>query len=177
MALPLSSLAGSIEAADASTFVRVEEVRDARPFVMGIFGRKFWSEPPDYPRHFVAFYAAGEGKFTAMGYIHYSAYEDSWLCGGLVIDERVYKRLPPSHRAAIRESGGIAQILLRATLDGLREAPAIWGYVGDRKSEVVLLRNGFVKTSDEKNMVVWNRELSQTEKDARLARIVALGPY
>jgi hypothetical protein len=71
----------------------------------------------------------------------------------------------------------VAEILLRATFARPRDAPAIWGHVGDKLAEAVDLRAGFVHTDAEHLMVVWNRELDAAEKASRLARVAALGPF
>jgi hypothetical protein len=95
----------------------------------------------------------------------------------MVMDDRAYRRVPSHHRAAIKAAGGVAEIMLRATFAKLRDAPAIWGYVGDKLAEVVDLRAGFVHTTAKHIMVVWNRDLSDDEKAERLARVVAAGPF
>lgn len=93
------------------------------------------------------------------------------------MDDRAYRRLPAAHRAAIKSAGGIAEIMLRETFARLRDAPAIWGYVGDKLAEVVDLRGGFVHTGVKHVMVVWNRDMDADEKASRLAKVVALGPF
>jgi hypothetical protein len=167
----------ALEVPDLRAIVCVEEVRDARFFVNGLFRRRFGSDAPDYPRHFVAFHADAPMRFTPLGYIHYSPFEDSWLCGGMVMDDRAYRRLPAHHRAAIRAAGGVAEIMLRDTFARLRDAPAIWGYVGDKLAEAVDRRVGFIDTGARHVMVVWNRELPDADKAERLAKVVALGPF
>jgi len=167
----------ALETPDIGTVVCVEEVSNARFFINDLFRRRFGSNAPDYPRHFVAFHAASPHQYTAIGYVHFSPFEDSWLCGGMVMDDRAYRRIPAHHRAAIKGSGGVAEIMLKDTFARLRDAPAIWGYVGDKLAEAVDLRAGFVHTTAEHVMVVWNRELPIEEKAARLARVVTAGPF
>ncbi len=162
---------------DIRSILRVEEVANARFFVNDLFRRRFGSEAPDYPRHFVAFHASSPGQVTALGYVHYSPFEDSWLCGGMVMDDRAYRRIPAHHRVAIKEAGGVAEFMLRETFSQLRDAPAIWGYVGDHLAEVVDLRAGFVHTGEQYLMVVWNSDLPDLDKRARIAKVKALGPF
>jgi hypothetical protein len=159
------------------SIVRVQEVDNARYFVNALFRRRFRADAPEGPRHFIAFHRATPFEFAALGYVHYLAFEDSWLCGGMVMDERAYRRLPSAQRATIRQAGGVAEIMLRATFAQLRAAPAIWGYVGDRQAEAVDLRAGFEHTGVKHVMVCWNRPLPAAEKSARLARVAALGPF
>jgi hypothetical protein len=174
---PIAAKAATLPPPDVESIVRVEEVDDARFFINDLFRRRFGSDAPDYPSHFVAFHAAGGAQYGALGYVHYSRFEDSWLCGGMVMDDRAYRRVPAHHRAAIKAAGGVAEIMLRTTFARLRDAPAIWGYVGDKLAEVVDLRAGFVHTTAPHVMVVWNRPLSDAEKAERLAKVVALGPF
>lgn len=169
--------ADSTAASSIDDIVRVEEVTDAEFFVGDLFRRRFRADPPSYPRSFVAFYRPTRSTLEAVGYVHYLAFEDSFLCGGLVIDERRYRQMPLNHRKVIKAGGGIAEKMLRETFARLRDSPAIWGYVGDVLAEKVDLRVGFRHTEDRHIMVCWNKELSPEEKAQRLARVAALGPF
>jgi len=166
-----------IAAASIDDIIRVEEVSDAEFFIGDLFRRRFHSDPPNYPRSFVAFYQSVRSQLEAVGFVHYLAHEDSYLCGGLVIDERRYRQMPADHRKAIKAAGGIAEKLLRVTFARLANAPAIWGYVGDALAEKVDLRAGFRHTEHQHIMVFWNKDLSPEEKEQRLARVVAIGPF
>jgi len=166
-----------IEAKSIDDIVHVDEVGDAEFYAGDLFRRRFRSDPPGYPRHYVAFYREGRTRYRPAGYIHYSAFEDTFLCGGMVIDDRVYRRIPAAHRAIIKSAGGIAELMLRETFARLSAAPAIWGYVGDKQAEEVDVRAGFRHTHHPHVMVVWNRELPEAEKAARIERVIALGPF
>jgi hypothetical protein len=155
----------------------VGEVTDAEFFVGELFRRKFRSAPPDFPRHFVSFYRAAATNIQAIGYVHYSEFEDSYLCGGLAIDDRLYRRMPAPHRQAIRSSGGIAEHLMKITFARLSHSVAIWGYVGDVRSERVVKRAGLRRTEHPYVMVCWMRNLPDSEKAARLSHVVSLGPF
>ncbi|HEX8013583.1 MAG TPA: hypothetical protein VF814_22070 [Casimicrobiaceae bacterium] len=166
-----------VTASSIDDIIRVEEVSDAEFFIGDLFRRRFHGDPPNYPRSFVAFYQPVRSRLEAVGYVHYLAHEDSYLCGGLVIDERRYRQMPAQHRKAIKAAGGVAEKMLRVTFARLADAPAIWGYVGDVLAEKVDLRAGFRHTTHRHIMVCWNRELSAEEKERRLAKVVALGPF
>ena len=165
------------EAASISDILRVDEVTDAEFYAGDLFRRRFGHEPPSFPRHYVAFYRATRTSYWPVGYVHYAAFEDMMLCGGMVIDDRLYRRLPATHRALLKQGGGIAEIMLRETFARLHAAPAIWGYVGDKQAEAVDLRAGFRRTHHPYVMVVWNQPLSDDEKAARTERVIALGPF
>jgi hypothetical protein len=165
------------EAARIQDILQTEETRSAEFYAGDLFRRRFGSEPPDYPRHFIAFYRAGRRTFWPIGYIHYSVFEDTFLCGGMVVDDRLYRRIPDPHRKLIKDAGGIAERMLRETFSILAHAPAIWGYVGDKQAEQVDMRVGFRHTDHPHVMVVWNHDLPESEKAARLQRVIALGPF
>ena len=166
-----------IVASSIDDIIRVEEVSDAEFFIGDLFRRRFHGDPPNYPRHFVAFYQPVRSRLEAVGFVHYLAHEDSYLCGGLVIDERRYRQMPTEHRKIIKAAGGIAEKMLRVTFARLADAPAIWGYVGDALAEKVDLRAGFRHTTHQHIMVCWNKALSAEEKEQRLAKVAALGPF
>jgi hypothetical protein len=166
-----------VVASSIDDIIRVEEVADAEFFIGDLFRRRFHGDPPNYPRNFVAFYQPVRSRLEAVGFVHYLAFEDSYLCGGLVIDERRYRQMPTEHRKVIKTAGGIAEKMLRVTFARLADAPAIWGYVGDKLSEKVNLRVGFRHTEDRYILVCWNKDLPAEEKAQRLARVAALGPF
>jgi hypothetical protein len=162
-----------------SEFLQVTEVDHAELFVTALFQRKFHSPPPDFQRHFVAFYKPDPelDQVIPVGYVHQTPYLDCHLCGGLVIDDRIYRTMPSEQRQVIRKAGGIAELLLRYSFSRLIDTKAIWGYVGDAKAEKVDLRVGFVHTTVKPIMVFWKQELAQQEKDELLEQIVAIGPF
>jgi len=177
---PVASLDENVELVAAKAvpdILLVEEVSNAEFYIGDLFRRRFGGDPPGYPRHFVAFYRASRETYQAVGYVNYLRHEDCVLCGGLVIDDRLYRKMAPEHRKLIKEAGGIAEIVLRSSFARLRDFPAIWGYVGNKLAEAVDLRAGFIHTYHQHVMVVWNHELSNEEKNARIERIVALGPF
>lgn len=157
--------------------IRVEQVSDAEFYVGDLFRHKFGSDPPDYPRHYVALYRAARNCYVAVGFIHYSVFDDNCLCGGIVADDRALRRMPAAHQAIVRNAGGIVAKMLRDTFARYADMPAIWAHVGDEQAREVLVRAGLEPTSDAYVMVKWNRDHSEAEKAAHLARIVALGPF
>jgi hypothetical protein len=169
--------AGPGNATSPQDILCVQEVTDARFFVGELFHRKFRSAPPDFPLHYVSFYRAAATDIQAIGYVHYSEFEDGYLCGGMAIDDRRYRRMPAPHRQAIRSCGGIAEHMLRITVVRLSHAVAIWGYVGDVRSERVANRVGFHRTEHPYVMVRWMRDLPDSEKAARISRVVSVGPF
>lgn len=151
--------------------VNVREVGDPT-IAAELFRRKFAQEIPDFPKHFVAM--IGE---RCAGYVHYTPWQGDYLCGGLCIDDRVYRHLSADERAWIRERGGIAEIMLRGAHAALADAPTIWGYIGDKQAEAVDRRVGFVPAADPYLFAIWQKPLSEETKAARIAEALKLGPF
>lgn len=159
--------------------LQVTEVDAASFFIHDLFCRRFnTTAAPDFPRHFIAFYRQNDHTYLPLGYVHQSAWEGCYLTGGLVIDERAYRRLPAAHRHIIRAAGGVAECLLRDSFALLGpDVIAIWGYVGDKQAEQVDLRVGFEHTEHPYLMVIWRQELSAAARADWYARALALGPF
>lgn len=151
--------------------IRVLEIDD--PAVAAhLFRRKFGQEIPQFPRHFVAM----AGKECA-GYVHYSAWQGDYLCGGLCIDDRVYRSLSPLQRAWLRERGGIAEMMMRHAHAALSDGAAIWGYIGDKQAEAVDRRVGFEKVAEPYLFVIWVKPISEDGKKRRIAAAEKLGAF
>jgi len=158
----------------------VVEVDNAEFFVGNLFRRRFHIDSfPKEPRHFVAFAIQPDGSLISLGYVHYAMWEGCALCGGLVFDDRKYRKLPSATRHSIRQAGGVAELLLRQSFSRLPDSTiAIWWHVGNTQSEAVCLRVGFERTASDYVMVVWrDSPLSEQEKYVWIERVVALGPF
>jgi hypothetical protein len=155
----------------ANEVVIVREIDDPA-IAADLFRRKFAQEIPNFPKHFVAM--IGE---RCAGYVHYSAWQSDYLCGGLCIDDRVYRTLSANERTWIRERGGIAEIMMRAAHASLSDAPVIWGYIGDKQAEAVDRRVGFVPVAEPYLFAIWQAPMSDAEKATRVAEVVKLGPF
>lgn len=158
----------------------VVEVDNAEFFVGDLFRRRFYTDVfPKEPRHFVAFAVLPDGGVLSLGYVHYKMWEGCALCGGLVIDERKFRRLPSTTRRSIRQAGGVAEQLLRQSFSRIQNSTiAIWGHVGNKQSEAVCLRVGFERTAAQYVMVVWGDvPLSAEQKRLWIERVVEFGPF
>ena len=165
------------DASLADAVIRVEEVEDAEFYVGELFRHRFRGAPPDYPRHFVAFYKATPNCFVVLGYIHYTVFEDICLCGGLVEDRRVLMRMPAPEQDRIRDAGGVVAVMFHQTLPRIKHLPAVWAQAGEDDVRQWFLRVGFVPIDDSFILVKWNRELTPSEQAQRVARIRALGAF
>ena len=166
--------AAGASAAVTAPVVRVAEVDDARALAVAgaLFQRKFGQRIPDFPRHFVAI--IGE---RCAGYVHYTPWQGDFLCGGLCIDDRVYRELPTADRAWIRERGGIAEIMMRGAHAVLDAHATIWGYIGDKQAEAVDRRVGFVPVAEPYLFAIWRSPLSDVQKAERIAAAKCIGPF
>lgn len=157
--------------------LNIVEVGDSFFFAAELFERCFKQSIPDFPRHYVAFYRENSLKFQAVGYVHYTQVDDLYLCGGLCIDERAYRRISSHHRLTIKAAGGVAEQLLRYTLQDLSGAKGIFGYVGDTRSEKIGLRVGFIHTGLKHLLVHWPKTLVEDKKAELIRKIAAFGPF
>ena len=163
--------------ASIDNLIRVEQVAESEFYVGDLFRRSFGGDPPDYPRHFVAFYKAARNAYVAIGYIHFTIIDDLCLCGGMVADGHAVRRMPAMHQTMVRNGGGIAAKLFRDTFDRFATMPAIWAHVGDITVRDIFKDAGFAPTEDPYVMAKWNSTFAATEQAAYVARVRALGPF
>ncbi len=153
--------------------------------VRALFSRSFRSEPPDFPRHFVARIEFGADKSTGgqsrclgytLGYVHHSAMPRCYLGGGMCIDTRAYRALEVSIRTALQNLGGIAHWMLDRSCRFLDDKEAVFGYVGDKRALDVDLRSGFTQTHYPRLIVRWLRT-KPSDADALIVEVNAIGPF
>ncbi|MGE5089061.1 MAG: hypothetical protein ACM3QY_08025 [Candidatus Levyibacteriota bacterium] len=152
------------------------EIGDPEALAGDLFRRCFRHDPPRVPRNYVA-RVVQDGEQHTIGYVHMHPLDDMFLCGGMCMDDRVFRRLPAARRAALKAAGGVAEQMLRHGFAELSHAQAIFGYVGDRRAERVDLRAGFVHTGVRYLIVHWPRPLPEAEKAARVQRVADIGPF
>jgi len=161
----------------ADSIIRVEEVADAEFYVGALFRDRFRGDPPDYPRHFVALYKATPNCFLTLGFIHYTVFEDVCLCGGLIEDRRVLMRMPAAEQNRIKAAGGVVAVMFHQTLPRMRHLPAVWAQAGESDVREWFLGVGFAPVDGSFILVKWNRDLPASEREQRIARVKALGPF
>lgn len=154
----------------------IVEVDDVEAAAGELFRHSFRGAPPDFPRHYIA-RATIDRAWRTIGYVHMTSTDDVYLCGGMCMDERVYRRLPAARRATLKAIGGVAEQMLRHVFADCSDARAIFGYVGDRRAERVDLRAGFRHTAHKHLIVYWPRPLPESEQQALIAKVAALGPF
>jgi hypothetical protein len=150
------------------------ELAEASPAAIALFRAKFATDPPDCPRHFVAL---APGDHAVCGYIHFRYFEpEVYLCGGLCIDERIYRRLPQDVRARIKGVGSLSRWLSDTAIGMLGPKRAILAYTGHLSSRRDALALGFEETSYPYVLVQWHSE-PPSERPALLARVARNGPF
>ncbi|MCC6193785.1 MAG: hypothetical protein IT518_04885 [Burkholderiales bacterium] len=170
-------ITASVLTATLDDLVRVEEVATAEYYVGDLFRRQFGSAPPDYPRHFVAWYRAAVNAYVAIGFLHCTVIDDLCLFGGLVEDERAIGRMPVAHQMALRGAGGVAARLFSGVFAHLSGKPAFWAHVGDERIRSLFVAAGFEATAAPFVLVRWNASLAAQARDAMVARVAALGAF
>ena len=160
--------------------LRTWEVNDARVVAGDLFRRSFGHEVPDYPRHFVLVYSPEPGSQeppTVVAYVHQMRGEGYYLCGGMCVDERAYRRFPRALFGAVREQGGLATIVTRDSVEMLGDCAAVFGHVGEPRARAADLRTGFVDTDRTHLMVIWRKPLSDEDKRRLVDEVASRGAF
>lgn len=125
----------------------VVEVSDGNFFCGELFQRKFGHPVPDWGRHLVAFYTAGEREFSPLSYLHFWARDRAGYIGGGCTDGNVVRGMLPEHRSAFNESGGaLFHTLSYAFTHFDSEVDAFFGLAENPRAREVDLAAGFVAT-------------------------------
>jgi hypothetical protein len=152
-------------------------VIDGKKYARELFFNAFKCEIPNFPLHFILQVEINR-KYETVGYVHFTEHDhNSYLCGGLVINARIFRRLEKEQRSFIKTKCGFAEILLRESFAQLGTYDVIWGYVGNKLAEKVDLRVGFVKTHRQYIIAVWHISYSDKEKFQLGENIYRIGPF
>ena len=139
-----------------------------------LFRRAFRSAPPSDRRHFVALHSR---DLAVAGYVHYTEFEPGvYLCGGLCVDSRLYRRLSEAERAAMAEHGSLARWLSDNSIAALGAKRAVFAYTGDVRSRRDAFALGFVPTSGRFLLVQWHDEPEQS-RDSLVRRVEHIGRF
>ena len=133
--------------------------------------------PPRNWRQYVALYRWPDGREEAIGFCNWIRYGDVYLEGGMCVRENAYRRMPREHFRALRERGGIAQMMMETAARELNDAAAWFGFCGDAKAMAVDLRAGYVPTRHPHLIVKWFRDLPEPERGALVESIARIGPF
>ena len=165
------------ETQNIDDILQVVETRECGRFMGETFLRKFGGQPPDRPKHFVALYSIDGTQWLPVGYVHFWQRETAFMGGGMVIEDRAFRRMPKAHRALIKMKGGVAEQLLSTAVKMLPDNDVVWGYVGDTQAERVDMRVGFEHTHIERIIAYWNKPYTAEEKIQLAEEIAQVGPF
>ena len=126
---------------------------------------------------YVALYRWPDGREETVGFCNWIRHGEVYLEGGMCVRENVYRRMPREHFGAVRERGGIAQIMMQTAARELDDALAWFGYCGDAKAMAVDLRAGYVPTRHPYLIVKWFREIPAERRERLIDSIAAIGPF
>ena len=153
--------------------------------VADLFKRAFNRSVPTFPRHFVATLQR-DGHEELAGYIHFTAFDDGvYLCGGLCIDTRVYRRLTPLERSRVASYGSLSRWLILASTSALGAKRAVFAYTGHTRSRTDAFALGYVPAKSALSffsrarkylLVQWHNELD-ADRVQLVRRVAAHGPF
>jgi len=163
---------------DIYSFITITEIDDSDFFVQRLFKRKFGHTPPDFPRHFVAFYRNPEGASFIAGYSHMRKFDDVYLSGGSCTEGETLRKMSAEERTLLQSHGGVwFQILKYKFAKLAAECDAFFGHCGDRRALEVAIAAGFVQLEHQHLIAHWHKPLSPERKAELTEKVHALGPF
>jgi hypothetical protein len=166
-------IAAEIERARA--IVSVSRVDDASP-AAGLFRRKFGHPLPDFPVHYIAAMALGDGG--VVGYMHMTERDGLRLCGGLCVDETAYRRMSPEAIDAIRGAGGVARLMMLLATADCGDSIATLAYSGSKQSVRIGVGFGFERIVEPYTYAFWHLDPLPAEvRDSVVARARQMGAF
>jgi hypothetical protein len=160
----------------ALAIVSVERVTDPQA-ATALFRRKFGHPLPDFPAHYIATYRES-GAAEVVGYVHMTVQEDVRLCGGLCVDETVYRRMSPAALTIMRVAGGLARMMVAVSTADRGGALASFGYMGNRQSQLIAEDVGYERALAPHIFAFWHEDSTAPEARAALVeKVRKLGPF
>jgi hypothetical protein len=95
----------------------------------------------------------------------------------MCVKANFYRRLPREQFRECQQRGGLAQMMLMAASEELRDCIAWFGYCGDAKALAVDLRAGYEITNHKNVLVKWCRRVPAEEGQALIDSVAAIGPF
>src|SRR5262245_11451971 len=133
--------------------------------------------PPSSWHQFVAFYKWSATHIEPVGFCNWIRYDEVYLEGGMCVRRNFYRRLPREHWRECRALGGVAQRVMETAARRLNDAPAWFGYCGDKKAAIVDARVGYVPTRHRYLIVNWFQTLPVDEQERLIDKIAGIGPF
>jgi hypothetical protein len=160
------------------SFLIITEIDSASVLVVDLFKRKFGHVPPDFPRHFAAFYRDAAGALHLAGYSHMRRLGEVYLSGGSCSNGDALRMMTAEQRALIDHHGGIWFWVLKYKFAKLgAECQAFFGHCGDQRALVVAKQAGFVELQHPHLIAHWHRPLSVEAREQLIAQVHAIGAF
>ena len=167
----LAKVGSAGEALQAFEVRELEHPAPAAP----LFRRSFGAEPPSIPRHFVAVPRFDADQVSA--YVHFRECEPGvYLCGGLCVDTRVYRRMSAQTRTQLKSAGSLSRWLSDTSIGMLGRKRAVFAYTGNVRSRRDAFALGFELTGHPHLLVQWHDE-PQAKRGELLSDVARLGPF
>ncbi len=151
-----------------------KETHLASPAATTLFARSFTLAIPNFPRHFEL--CATDGQ--VVGYVHFTRAEKGvYLCGGLCIDARLYRRYRLQERASFQGEGTWSRQLLRRSIDLLGQKRAVFAYSDHRVSVRDIVALGFIHTPHRFLYAQWHSASRPAERAELVDLAHAVGAF
>lgn len=172
----LRTVARRIRGGAARIPFEVRELHAPDERVDALFRRSFGTPAPREPRHFVATHRRGAREHV-VAYIHFTEWRPGvYLCGGLCVDERVYRTLTAPERSVVAARGSLSRWLSDEAISALPAKIAVFAYTGNTRSRRDAAAIGFVPLDVPNLFVQWHG--FDSDQQGPLVRAVAeLGPF
>jgi hypothetical protein len=159
-------------------FLTITEIDHADFFIEALFKRKFGHTPPDFPRHFVAFYRDAQGASFVAGYSHMRKFEEVYLSGGSCTEGNALRRMSQEERIVLEAHGGVWYQILKYKFAKLgSECEAFFGHCGDIRAMQVATAAGFVALEHQYLIAHWHKVITEERKKQLTDKIHAIGPF
>ena len=157
--------------------IHLLEVDDAEPLAGEIFKRSFNQSIPNFPKHFVLLATNEHSQSITLGYVHFTQFQNFYLCGGMCVNTRALRHLPKHIRKQLSELGGVAYHMLSNSINSLNDCDVIFGHVGHKGAYKIDLAVGFIETDYKHLLAYWKTELSEEEKNKVIRTARAFEPF
>lgn len=160
------------------SFLSITEMDDSEFFVSALFKRKFGHTPPDFPRHFGAFFKDHSGASFLAGYSHMRRFDEVYLSGGSCTDGEILRRMSAEQLHLLNSQGGLWFHMLKHKFHKLGgECEAFFGHCGDKRALEVARAAGFVQLQHPHLIAHWHIEITENRKNYLISKVHALGPF
>jgi len=157
--------------------IHLLEVGDAEPLAGPLFMRSFNQRIPNFPKHFVLLATNEQCQSITLGYVHFTKFQNFYLCGGMCVNTRALRHIPKYLRAEMNELGGVAYHMLSKSINSINDCDVIFGHVGHKGAYKIDLAVGFEETGFPHLLAYWKTELTDEEQNQVIRTARAFEPF